>query len=692
MLTVPLLAWPVAALALSALEPPAITAKASDSQLYFSLPPTRVESICASDLFALEQHTYVGSTAWVCLRAEAVTGRLNVTNWGYLDGFQGRLIRGPVTNDRGVIFAVDQDFVRLDPLTLDRTIIGTMSPPVDGVNYAMVIDVPPGAANAVLINTPGATELRTFPGGQFLRTVIAWPQSGGWPWQPAGNFLTADRTLVAVPDYNNNVSLIDPATGAVAQSFPNLAFGNWAHVAARSAAGIDSLVAMGGEFGRIAVDRFAPWSTVSIGSSNEGSVVGAAAVDWAAGEHDVVGMWDYALRVFNPATMAVCYEELIPYDRIFPFSAQLFAVDADGDGLQEVFWTDYGGLYFLPHGGPSRELQGPSEGFQVAGVTGTTLVTAEKYNTDSTGENLNIVFRDTRTLEVKWRRMASPLETDSRVRTGSVAGEPQPVLFTLTNKRIAAERVADGTLLWELDNPFQSGNDWIAFTLPTGTCASDSCARLLVASNAADTATKGAYLWLIDSTSGKTLWQSVPQGGLGGGNYLAIALADVNGDGVPDLLDARNDLVQGWLVEAIDGNTFQTLWTKDTGNAMPRALGVATKGPPRIGLLLVGSAELLDSADGHTLASQPVAESIYANCCSIQYDAFAFGQGIWVILGGAAVQWLDVDFAEPAQSIDARGVSTEISRGRGAMFAAGVEGVYRIQFPRDDVFNDDMED
>jgi len=127
---------------------------------------------------------------------------------------------------------------------------------------------------------------------------------------------------------------------------------------------------------------------------------------------------------------------------------------------------------------------------------------------------------------------------------------------------------------------------------------------------------------------------------------------------------------------------------------MPQALGVSSKGTVRVGLLLGnGSAELLDASNGNTVASQPVVADVYANCCSIKYDAFAKDEGIWVILGGTSVQWLDAGFINTVQSIDdARGVSTEVSRGRGAMFAAGVEGVYRIQFPRDDVFIDDLED
>jgi len=682
----------LAALAISALESPAITVKASDSQLRFLLPPTRVESVCANDLFALEQHVYVDSTAWVCFRADPTSGRLNITNWGYLDAFQGPLVRGPVATDRSVIFANGQNFLRLDPLTLEQTIVGTMSPPVDNINAVTVIDVPPGVANAALIDTPMDTQLRTFPGGQFLRTVIPWPLSSQWARQPTGHFLSPDTTLVAVPDNNDGVSLIDPATGAVAKSISNLKFGNWAHSAPRSAAGKDGIVTVAGQYGeQIAVDQFAPSSTIALGSSGDGFVVDAGPVDWTAGEHDVVGMWDYALRVFDPATAAVRYEELLPYDRGNQEGSQIFAVDADGDGLQEVFWTDYDALHFLPHGGPSRELQGPSLGFQVAGITGSTLVTAETSGTFG-DQHLDIVFRDARSLEVRSRRTASPLELDSRVLAGPVAGQAQPVLFTQTDRRLAAESIADGASVWELDNPVTSGNDWTAFALPTGACAPDSCARLLVASNAANTNTLGSFLWLLDSATGKTLWQGAPVGGLGGGGYRALALADINGDGVPDIIGARNDSPNGWLVEAVDGSTFQGLWIRNLGNSLPQAVGVSSKGDVRVALLLDGSAELLDATDGHTVASQPVVDDVYADCCSIQYDAFAFDKGIWVILGGAAVQWLDADFAEPVQSIDARGVRTEISRGRGAMFAAGVEGLYRIQFPRDDIFNDDLDD
>ena len=197
-----------------------------------------------------------------------------------------------------------------------------------------------------------------------------------------------------------------------------------------------------------------------------------------------------------------------------------------------------------------------------------------------------------------------------------------------------------------------------------------------------------------DSSSGQTLWQSTPEGGLGGGEYRAIALADINGDGVPDVIAARGNSPNGWLVEATDGQTFQSLWTKVLDNsAMPQAVGVSSKGSVRVALLLDdGSAELLDASDGSTLKSQPVVANVYANCCSIKYDAFANDEGIWVILGGASVQWLDAGFVNPVQSFDARGVSTEVSRGRGAMFAAGIEGVYRIQFPRDDIFIDDLEE
>lgn len=693
MLTAPLLAARIAALAFSVLEPPAITAKASESQLYFLLPPTRVESVCGSDLFALELRTSVGSMAWVCLKADAVSGRLNVTNWGYADGFGGRLIRGPVANDRGVIAVIGQDFVRLDPLTLEQTIIGTMSPPVATVNAGTVIDVPPGIANAVLLNTSDDTQLRTFPGGQFLRTVFAWPQSVNWARQPVGRFLSSTTSLVASRDNEGTVSLIHPDTGAIAQSFPDVVFGNWARVATPSAGGIDSIVTITGQFAdQISVDGFAPWSSSGIGGSGDGLVVSAGPVDWTAGEHDVVGLWNYALRVFDPVTMAVRYEEAIPYTRAILVQAQLFPVDVDGDGLQEVFWTDvYGSLYSLPHGGPSRELQGPGGGFQVAGVSGATLVTAETSNTFQ-NEHLDIVFRDARTLEVKSRRTAAAADFGSEVLAGALPGYEQQVLLTRTNRRIAAESVVDGTPLWERDNEIPYHNDWEHFALPTGRCDPGACTRLLVAANAADTSGPGSYLWLIDATTGETLWQSVPGADTAGGGYQAIAIADINGDGVPDLLDAHYNWPGGYQAEAIDGATFEKLWTKDLGNAFPQAVGAASKGDTRVALLLDGSAELLDPTDGQTLATRPVDTDIYANCCSIRYDAFTSGQGIWVILGGTAVQWLDADFANPAQSIDARGVSSEVSRGRGAMFAAGAEGVYRIQFPRDDIFMDDAED
>ena len=689
----PFLASPLVGLALSVLEPPAITAKASELQVNFAFPPARIESVCGQDLFALERHVYVDSTAWICLRSDPATGHLNVIDWGYLDGFYGAVVRRPSAADRGIVFVVGQDFVRLDPVTLDRQVLGTLSPSVDAVNAATIIDVPPGTSNAVLINTPMDTQLHAYPGGQFLRSVIPWPQSAGWASEPAGNFLAAGTTLVAVPDNSNGVSFIVPSTGAVAKTFTNVPFGNWAIVGTRSSSGIDSLITTAGQYHELfTVDRFSPRSTLSKGSTSDGFANAATLVDWTAGEHDVVGMWTSALRVFNSTDGSVRYEETLS-SGMFPTNPGLFAVDADGDGLQEVYWTDYDTLYSLPHGGASRLVQGPSDGFQVAGVFGTTLVTAEKSG-EFGNQSLDIVFRDTHTLAVTARRSTAPAEIDARAVTAAVPGQVQPVLFMLTDTRLAAENVVDGAVLWELDNPQTSGNNWTALALPTGVCSNAYCARMLVASNAANSDTQGSFVWLLDSSSGQTLWQSTPEGGLGGGEYRAIALADINGDGVPDVIAARGNSPNGWLVEATDGQTFQSLWTKVLDNsAMPQAVGVSSKGSVRVALLLDdGSAELLDASDGSTLKSQPVVANVYANCCSIKYDAFANDEGIWVILGGASVQWLDAGFVNPVQSFDARGVSTEVSRGRGAMFAAGIEGVYRIQFPRDDIFIDDLEE
>src|SRR5258706_16321962 len=146
MLFLSFLASPLAGLALSVFKPPAITAKFSELQIDFAFPPARIESGCGQNLFALERRVYVDSTAWACLRSDPATGHLNVTDWGYLDGFYGAVVRRPSAVDRGIVFVVGQDFVRLDPVTLDRQVLGTLSPPVDAVNAATVIDVPPGTA------------------------------------------------------------------------------------------------------------------------------------------------------------------------------------------------------------------------------------------------------------------------------------------------------------------------------------------------------------------------------------------------------------------------------------------------------------------------------------------------------------------------------------------------------------------
>jgi hypothetical protein len=333
------------------------------------------------------------------------------------------LVRGPVANDRGMIFVVGQDFVRIDPLTLERTTIGTLSGAAVTINSATIIDIPPGVSNAVLLDTSMAKELRTFPGGQYLRDVIPWPQSANWS-NVAGHFLSATATVVAVRDNEGNINLIQPDTGVVVQSFPNVPLQKFEQVTIRSAAGMDSVIGVAGQYGeQFVVDGFAPWSSASIGSISDGFVATAAPVDWAAGEHDIAAMWDYSLRVFDPATMAVRYEELHPYTAMFPFEARLFAVDADGDGLQEVFWFNYEGLAFLPHNGPSRNLQTPSRGFRVAGIAGNTLVTTQTSGTFG-DETFEIVFRDARTLEVTSRRPTEALDDDSQVLTGTLPANP----------------------------------------------------------------------------------------------------------------------------------------------------------------------------------------------------------------------------------------------------------------------------
>jgi len=673
----------------------AVTARYTETQLDFLVPPKHIESRCGSAMFGIEWRAYSGNgPAWVCIARDWATDRMVVMDWGYSTLFSyNRIIREPTATDRNFILANDNNFIAFDPVTLQQTVVGTLNPPAVSVNSGTIFQLMPENVPEVLLNTANGWEVRTYPGGQILLAHV-------FGTRRVGHFLSPQTTQL-LDLGNDQFDLYDAHNGQFVKSVQAPQTYTVFGIADWTGNGKDSVYYENATQALLSKD-LATAGTVSAGGVADFVLLNATPVNWSGTKRALAGLWAYAVRVFDPITGTPLYAETLPVSPSQAIGPTAFwATEYETVGKQDLLWTTWGGnLLYLPNGGATSFVQTASGGYVAAGTTGPgfdLLVTADTYvSTDAYAlSHLDLVFRDPDTLVELFRR-SDPAPQDSQVFVGAFGPTSDLVAITADEGRIAAERATDGQPLWEINNDkYTSGNGWYAFAVPPPACTGARCKRMLIASIAFDSATKGSFVQVIDTTDGSTIWSSTPDNCLGCGSSV-IAFADVNGDGVPDVVrmkpfDVQNPGLLNNAVQVLDGLTFQALWTTNNFASSVWAVAVATVGAPNVAALMPANVTLLASSDGLPIASSPIQTQPYL-VTPLYFAPFSANEGAWVLSADpTAVTWLPADLSRPAQTMLVPGVRSFAGGPGGIVFAAGREGIFRLQLTPDHVFADAFE-
>jgi hypothetical protein len=681
---------------ISATLTPQITAKYTESQLNFYYPPRHITSVCGDDMFGIERRSSaINKWAWVCVRQDAVNGEMDVTSWDYFDTYPGALIREPTSGNRSFIFATNTNFMAFDPVTLQQTVVGTLSPSVDTIGSGQVFTLMPEGTSEVLLASSSGWQVRAFPGGGLLYSLA----NGRWL---VGHFLSSQSTqLVSVQ--NSQFDLYDAHAGSFIESIPFTQNTTYPFMPFDPNGNGQDKMYFSDVLAQLVSMNLASGKSVATGSPADSLFYNATPIDWNGGTTALAGLWYDTVRIMDSATGTVLYSESLPdqynsYSTLTPWST-----DFNDDGKQDLLWVTFGhNLYYLQNGGSTRFLQTASAGFQVAGTTGPALdvlVTGDAYISGDgiVPSRLDIVVRDPDTLKELWRR-TDPAPADSQVFLGEFGADTAPVVITADEGRIAAERLIDGQPLWEISNDeFTNGNAWDAFAVPSSNCVGAACKRVLIASVAKSTATYGSFQEVVDTTTGNVIWSSTPDGCLGCAGTTLIAFADITGDGVPDILRMLpyqgNQQFTG-ILQALDGVTFQELWhTQVTAlSSDPIAISVATVGTPNIGVWTGQSLMLLSGQDGHLITSETTIAPAGHYETKLNFAAFGPDEGVWVLSDGFAdVEWAPADLSSPTQNLPVPTMWSMSSEFGGALFAAGPEGVFRVQMPTDHIFSNGFE-
>jgi hypothetical protein len=676
----------------AALEPQ-VTARYTETQLRFIAPPKHIQSVCGAALFGLEARAGADASAWMCITPDPVTSQMRIVNSGYFDGFLDGLVREPTSTDRNFIFASGDRFTALDPVTLQLTTIGTLSPLASTVNSGTIFTLMPEGTAEILLNTASGAEIRGFPAGDLKLSLPFTIRIA-----TVGHFLSTQSTQLLQAG-NDEFDLFDAHNGQAVGTIPypqiRGVFGafDW------TGSGLDSV-----GFTDLSVHlssmNLSTQSTVSAGGLADFQLYGVTPVNWGGAHTALAGMWYDALRVFDPVTGTVLLDEqIVPDTYNWPMTG-FWPADYDSDGKQDLLWTTLdGNLYLRPHDSASRYLQSASGGYQIAGTTGPSLdllVTADLYSTafpDEHPSHLDIVVRDRQTLTELWRRTDSAA-ADSRVFLGQFGTGTDPVLITADGVRIAAEDLVSGAPQWEIDNDVSTtGNGWEAFAFPPSSCTGAACKRMLIASIGEVSNTQGSFVQVVDTTNGATIWSSAPDHCQGCQSRL-LAFGDVNGDGVPDIVRMQPYPAPGGIVQVIDGATFQELWHTQVAPYFDPAASaaVATIGTSNVAVWAGATVTLLAAADGHVITTAQTAQAIQYPYPGLRFVEFGANEGRWMILpGGSDIEWLPVDLSQPVQTFNVPAVQSIVAESGGTVFGAGREGVYRMQIPTDHLFANGFE-
>jgi hypothetical protein len=186
---------------------------------------------------------------------------------------------------------------------------------------------------------------------------------------------------------------------------------------------------------------------------------------------------------------------------------------------------------------------------------------------------------------------------------------------------------ADGSLLWTRSHPESSWRRWTSSAIADPTCVGAACRRIILRDTPQSTPVPEHILRLYDSESGNEIWSTNRNTTA----RPAIALTDLDGDGVPEIVHAESVLVGTSRLVALDGVSREQRWALNGVN-VPMTLDRTTDSAGRLAMLEVdGKLSYLDPADGQRLrVVAMLPPGAYCNVCRIQYLAQGDTTGLWL--------------------------------------------------------------
>lgn len=696
------LALLLAVQALSAQSPLSVAGTASDLAFAHDYAGIGIESLCGADWF------YIEHGHWKCVRKGA-GDTLDVVAAGRLPDYDSpRVIRGPEAGDRHLLVAhgdgnsiAGMSVDTFDPVTLASTFSGNL--PGGFPRTGLRVDRDGDGRAEVLVADPQTNRIVALPGGanppyQTLATLPFIPTF-------SGQFDADPRTELGLVEPGFQFRLYDPLTLQVEPYQLTNALGGSSRIAVADWDG-DGVDELAGDncctSELILIDPNKPGAPLTI------QVAGHAAtplglVDWRGGNsRDLVAVGRNAVSIIDPRIGSALVEFALP--EFAGLQPKLFAaLDWDGDADGDLLWSHVDGeLWLLRNPGGATVIQRSARRKQVVGYATVAdearVVSVEEF-LDNQQSRLAVRTREAQTLALRSEfSLLFPSFATNGFDVGEIHPAPGSEIIRVGGSAIALYTV-QGSLLWERTPDGTGLRGFDRIHTPEPGCKVDACRRIL----ALDKPHFGGVprLQMLDGANGTTLWTSpdLPT------DLRALALTDLNSDGVPDIIYSSDPggTGLGLMLTALNGADRSTLWEVAPGAPLAVIRRTGDRANRLAALTDTGVLQYIDPTTGAMLRGIAISDqpNFFCGRCDLQYLSQGDTVGLWIVNNPDTLSLQTVRrdlrgdiWERSAQTAGSNAVpATSLGAASTGLVHTGTDGefLYRLSVPDDGIFVDEFE-